>query len=124
MPLLHYLKDYSDDIPTFIKKTAKYVARLCHAHDLIKDEGKANLNKLLGIEGKGINKKELLQVGDYQNIIDKHKDGKRNEDGKEIQIDNDPYNSLTTSDGNITNFIKEMYKKVKTCLETAEVVAK
>lgn len=120
--ILHYLKDYSDDAEAkdkFIKKTAKYVARLCHAHDLIKDEGEANLNKLLGIDGdrKGINKVELLEVGEYQKIIDKHKDGKRNENGSEIEFANDPYASLTPS--NITDFIKEMYDKVKTCLATA-----
>jgi hypothetical protein len=130
--ILHYLKTYSNADKadadaeakakakaTFIKKTAKYVARLCHAHALIKEAGEANLNKLLGIEGKIINKKDLLEVGEYQKIIDKHKDGKTTKDGKEIPIENDPYTSLTPS---VKDFIKEMYKKVKTCLETAEVV--
>ena len=119
--ILHYLKDYSEaNNNKFIKKTAKYVARLCHAHDLIIVENEANLKKLLGIDvseedRKGINKKDLLEVGEYQNIIDKHKDG------KEITLAKDPYDLLKTS---VTEFIKAMYDKVTDCLTNAEVVAK
>jgi hypothetical protein len=134
--ILHYLKTYDADADadaeakaeakaTFIKKTAKYVARLCHAHDLIIVKNEANLKNLLGIDvseedRKGINKVELLQVGEYQKIIDKHKDG------KPITFDpqdNDPYNSLTKSGGNIKGFIKAMYDKVVKCLKSAAPTA-
>jgi len=96
---------------------------LCHAHDLITDTGD-NLKKLIGGEDKeedrkGINKKDLLEVGEYQKIIYKYKDGKK-KDGKEITIENDPYNSLKTSGDNITDFIKEMYGKVENCLPGVE----